>query len=427
MPDFDVVIIGAGVAGGALGTRLARDGFGVLILERTLVHVDRIRGESMPPWGVQEAVRLGVLDDLLAAGGHYNTKLTRFDPGIPIEVARANSIDLSAMIPGVKGVMAFGHPRLCDTLNRAAQAAGATLLRGVSRIRVEPGQSPTVSFEHQGKHSVVRPRLVVGADGRGSTVAKQIGAQVQTEPVHHLIAGLLVDGFDAWPEDVFAIGTDQRTCNLVFPQGNGRVRVYTCYPAEDRGRFSGVSAAENFLVAFGATSMPCAEHIASAKIAGPCQGYPNADTWIHQPTAPGVVLIGDAAGHNDPTIGQGLSITMCDARTIAETLAGTTTWDDPKLFMSYVVERRERMQRLRHVAHVMAILRCEFDDGADRRRADLPNRAARDPNIAALLMAPLKGPYSPPDQSFGEATVKGLLGEQWSMTVDGLLQQTTSQ
>ena len=78
MPEFDVVIVGAGVAGGALGTRLARDGLGVLLLERTLVHVDRIRGEALLPWGVHEATQLGILDDLLAAGGCYNTKLTRF-------------------------------------------------------------------------------------------------------------------------------------------------------------------------------------------------------------------------------------------------------------------------------------------------------------------------------------------------------------
>jgi flavin-dependent dehydrogenase len=47
--DFDVVIVGAGVAGGALATRTARDGFSVLMLERTLVHLDRIRGEKILP------------------------------------------------------------------------------------------------------------------------------------------------------------------------------------------------------------------------------------------------------------------------------------------------------------------------------------------------------------------------------------------
>jgi len=301
---------------------------------------------------------------------------------------------------------------------------GATLLRGVSRVTLEPGLPPTVSFEHEGKQNTVRPRLVIGADGRGSTVARQIGAQIETEPVHHLIAGLLVDGVHAWPEDEIAVGTDQSTYNLVFPQGNGRLRLYACYPFDDRGRFSGVDAADNFLAAFRASSMPYAEHVAGAEIAGPCQGYPNADTWIHQPTAPGVVLIGDAAGHNDPTIGQGLSITMRDARMVAEALGETTDWDT-KLFVPYVSERRERMQRLRHVAHVMAILRCEFDDEAGHRRADLPNRAAQDPDVAALLMVPFKGPFSVPDQAFGERTIKSLLGEQWSITGGGLLQPTS--
>ena len=79
--DFDVVIV---VAGGALATRMARDGFSVLMLERTLVHVDRIRGEFIAPWGVQEATQLGILDDLLAAG----RKL--YDEDIPLRDWRSD-------------------------------------------------------------------------------------------------------------------------------------------------------------------------------------------------------------------------------------------------------------------------------------------------------------------------------------------------
>jgi menaquinone-9 beta-reductase len=341
--DFDVVIVGAGIAGGALATRLVRDGLGVLMLERTLVHADRIRGENILPWGIHEATQLGILDELLAAGGHYNTKAVRYGTGIRIETARANPLDLSAMIPGIRGAISFGHPRLCDVLDRAAQDAGATLLRGVGSVSVKPGVPPTIAFEHEGERRTIRPRLVVGADGRGSTVARQMGVKVYTEPVHHLIAGLLVDGVYGWPDDELAADTEERTHNLVFPQGQGRVRLYLCYPLEERGRFAGPRAAENFLEAFRVPSVPHADEIADAQIAGPCQGYPNADTWVDQPAVPGIVLIGDAAGHNDPTIGQGLSITMRDARMVAEALSGTTSWEDGP-FAAYAAERRERMR-----------------------------------------------------------------------------------
>jgi 2-polyprenyl-6-methoxyphenol hydroxylase-like FAD-dependent oxidoreductase len=72
-----------------MGTRLARDGLSVLILERTQVHADRIRGEWFAPWGVGEAIQLGLLDEMLAAGGHFVTKHLMYAEGIPIEAARA--------------------------------------------------------------------------------------------------------------------------------------------------------------------------------------------------------------------------------------------------------------------------------------------------------------------------------------------------
>jgi 2-polyprenyl-6-methoxyphenol hydroxylase-like FAD-dependent oxidoreductase len=420
--DFDVVVVGAGVAGGALATRLARDGLRILIIERTLRHVDRIRGENILPWGVHEATELGILDVLLEAGGHYNTKGFRFGLGIPIELARASQIDLSAMVPGVRGAMSFGHPRLCDTLDKAATDAGATLLRGVSAVAVEPGPLPKISFEHDGETHAVRPRLVVGADGRGSVVARQLELKVQTEPVHHLIAGLLVDGVHSWPDDEVAGGIDERTYNLVFPQGSGRIRLYLCYPSEERGRFSGPRAAENFLAAFRGTCVPYANEIAAARIAGPCQGYPNADTWVDQPTAPGVVLIGDAAGHNDPTIGQGLSIAMRDARMVAEILSGSPDWDQ-ELFEPYVAERHERMRRLRHFAHVTAVLRCEFDEEAKRRRGQAARQLVDDPSLGLLFAAGFKGAFSVPDEMFEQPTLERLFGERWLIASDGWLQR----
>ena len=55
--DFDVAIIGGGIGGGALATVLARDGLSVLVLEKSTVYRDHVRGEWLAPWGVATMVR----------------------------------------------------------------------------------------------------------------------------------------------------------------------------------------------------------------------------------------------------------------------------------------------------------------------------------------------------------------------------------
>ena len=59
MQSTDVVIVGAGIGGSALAKALADDGLDVLVLEQSEVYEDRVRGESMVPWGVAEARDVG--------------------------------------------------------------------------------------------------------------------------------------------------------------------------------------------------------------------------------------------------------------------------------------------------------------------------------------------------------------------------------
>ena len=65
---FDVVVVGGGVAGSALGAALARAGLGVLVVERESRFRDRVRGDGIFPWGVVEMTRLGLADLLPASG-----------------------------------------------------------------------------------------------------------------------------------------------------------------------------------------------------------------------------------------------------------------------------------------------------------------------------------------------------------------------
>src|SRR2546426_7947683 len=109
MEQPDVVVIGAGIAGGALATALARHGVSVLVLEQSEVYVDRVRGEWLSPWGVAEAQRLGLYELLVHAGGHHVAQHVTFGDRIDPELAQATALDLTALIPDVRGPLCLGH------------------------------------------------------------------------------------------------------------------------------------------------------------------------------------------------------------------------------------------------------------------------------------------------------------------------------
>jgi 2-polyprenyl-6-methoxyphenol hydroxylase-like FAD-dependent oxidoreductase len=107
------------------------------------------------------------------------------------------------------------------------------------------------------------------------------------------------------------------------------------------------------------------------------------------------VLIGDAAGHNDPIAGCGLSIAMRDARSVGELItAGKRRAPD---FAPYGVERMERMKRLRLVADVLNVASVETSTNrASRRCLFADAMAAMDPGIFPIVVGMFAGPESIP-------------------------------
>jgi menaquinone-9 beta-reductase len=406
---FDVVIVGAGIAGSALAISLARAGYGVLMLEKSTVHVDRVRGELIVPWGVAEARALGILDLLEGAGGNYVVRSIPYGEDFAPDIARKFAIPMDKMVEGVRGALNLGHPRICDVLNAAAVAAGATLMRGATRIEVSAGLPPRIEFECDGASHAFTPRIVVGADGRGSAVARQAGFTRLSDPLHHFLTGLLVDDAHDWPHEEQSIGVDGDIGFYVFPQGGGRIRLYAAHGLDQRNRFVGDGAVERFLRAFDLASLPHGTSLAKARPAGPCHGYPNHDVWIDHPVAPGIVLIGDVAGHNDPSGGQGIAIALKDARLVSEALGAGKDWS-PAAFADYAALRREQMNRLRFSVRLLAIYRMEFTaEGRERRRRGR-GRMAADPELALPFVAMQKGPFAVPREAFAQDVLDRLLG-----------------
>ncbi len=399
MHSYDLIIVGGGIGGSALATVMARAGRRILLLERSEAFEDRVRGEWIAPWGVAEVKRLGLYDLLVSAGGHHLTRHITFDESLDPALAAAAALPLGVFKEGVPGPLCLGHPRHCQTLIEAAAAAGAEVKRGANVARIDLGASPGVAYEHAGALHQARARLVVGADGRTSQVREAAGVELHQDAPHHWFAGLLVEGADGWSDDLQAIGTEGDFAFLAFPQGGGRVRVYGGYALSEAGRFKGADGARRFLDTFGMRSSPDNARLVAGRPAGPLLSYVNSDSWTDRPFAPGVVLVGDAAGWNDPIIGLGLSITYRDVRTVSELMLQSDDWSSA-LFAPYAEERAERMRRLRFTAALQSALDMEFGDAARARRQEHFARAASDPSLRAHAFAVMAGPETLPAAVF---------------------------
>jgi 2-polyprenyl-6-methoxyphenol hydroxylase-like FAD-dependent oxidoreductase len=397
----EVVIVGGGIGGSALACVLAREGIATTILEKTTVHTDHVRGEWVAPWGVAETERLGLYELLLNAGGHHLKRHISFGDDIDAELAQTQTLDLTAFEgAGLKPPLCMRHPDMCDLLNAEAIARGANLLRDVAGVEVTVGTAPQVRFRRDGHEIRYSPRLVVGADGRNSIVRIQAGIQHHRDPTHHLMTGMLVDNTDGWPQDLQIFGTEEDINFLAFPQSATRVRLYICYASEQKKRFAGADNQARFLDAFRLKTVPSSEFLANGTPAGPCNSYGNEDTWTEAPFAPGVVLIGDAAGHNDPIIGQGLSITYRDVRIVRDLMLENRDWTTER-FRPYAEERAERMRRLRITASSLSILNAEFGPHALQRRLKVREEKARG-KIFDLAAATFVGPEVLPAEMFSE-------------------------
>ena len=103
MESADVVIVGGGIAGGALATILATAGVRVLTLERQPEYGDHVRGEILWPWGVRVARRLNLERLLLDAGAKVVPRLDLYDEGS----AEPLAIEIGEVLGGRRAP----HPR----------------------------------------------------------------------------------------------------------------------------------------------------------------------------------------------------------------------------------------------------------------------------------------------------------------------------
>lgn len=188
-PEVDVIVIGGGPAGAAVGRLLAAWGHSVLLLTKP---IDEPRGlaESLPPSTRKLLAAVGVLEAVEAAGFYRTTGNTVwwgaddgrvetfgeaeaagyqvFRPALDrLLIAQAEAVGARVVVgASVKQVRADGEPRDAGVTNDfrgGGEAGEAGAASGVSRVE----------YEHEGRLVSSSARFVLDCSGRAGVIARQ--------------------------------------------------------------------------------------------------------------------------------------------------------------------------------------------------------------------------------------------------------------
>ncbi len=169
---YDAIVVGARCAGSPTAMLLARKGYKVLLLDRATFPSDTISTHLIHPPGVAALQRWGLLDRVLSTGcPPINTYA--FDMG-PFTISGSPGTDASPVSYGPRRTV------LDKLLVDAAAEAGAEVRTGftVDEVLLEDGVVTAVrGHAKDGAPVVERARVVVGADGIHSIVARTVAAE----------------------------------------------------------------------------------------------------------------------------------------------------------------------------------------------------------------------------------------------------------
>jgi flavin-dependent dehydrogenase len=322
---FDVIVVGARCAGSPLAALLARQGVRVALVERAKFPRDTLSTHVFQAPGINVLTRLGVIDRVRATGAEA---IRRVDFRQDEYAVRG---PLPARPGDVGSIMSVRRFVLDPILADAAREAGADVMMETTVTGlVGDGRVAGVRVRSGGSERELQARLVVGADGRNSTVGRLTRARkYHVVPSERFAYWAFFEGADAGAEP-----------EIMFHHWDGRV-VIAC--TADSGLYQVIVIPENRLLpdfranlegAFmdqARACAPVAEKLAGARRVGKLQGIVRWESFFRESAGPGWALVGDAGQFKDPTPGQGMTDAFRQAAAMAPAIAGSIAGSDAEI------------------------------------------------------------------------------------------------
>ncbi|MCX4820518.1 FAD-dependent monooxygenase [Streptomyces sp. NBC_01142] len=316
----EVCVVGGGPGGRALALALVRLGRRVVLLEQRTGGARAFRGESVSPDGVRLLAGLDVLEQV-REHTHEVHRLEIADGGARVLDVRFDTFPYTYRHP-----VELAQPVLLSALAEAAEKhGGCTVLEPATAVELllDGGMVRGVRARTPDGPVGIRAEVTVGADGRYSSVRRLSGTGhgARRTPLERDVIWMRLPFPAAWDRRAYRVRISSGRHGLFLPSTDGTLRVGLNIPKgglrELRSRGLGQLHARLAELA-PELEKEAAEGIRSWSDTTLLDIF---TTDVRRWSAPGVVLIGDAAHTLSPILGQGVNHALADAVALAPLLA----------------------------------------------------------------------------------------------------------
>jgi 2-polyprenyl-6-methoxyphenol hydroxylase-like FAD-dependent oxidoreductase len=324
--EYDIVIVGARIAGSILGVLLGGRGLRVLVLDRASFPSDTLSTHFFR-WPTFAALdRIGVLNSVYTSAPKLSTNFNFVDGHVFSEDVKSPE--------GPSHHLCLRRVILDDLLIQRVRSEHTVTLReraAVTDLLVEGGTVIGVQWSEEGERLEASARAVIGADGIHSVVSRHVNVEVeQAEPVRRAMFYAYFREFQAQPGASAEFHYLRNHLAYVFPTDSGLTLLAASLPIDEFSAFK-KDPERNFVAFLG--SMPeIKPRLDRAYIEGPVRGTGSIPGYQRKPFGKGWALVGDAALVMDPWSGQGIDQASTHAGYLADSLiewlSGTTSWEE---------------------------------------------------------------------------------------------------
>lgn len=309
---YDVIVIGARCAGSPTAMLFAQQGYRVLLLEKARFPQDTLSSHYIHQQGIALLNRWGLLDRIRDSGAQPITHQRYEGPGVRIE-------GFSLPIDGLRTTYAPRRYVLDPILADGAVAAGVDFQQGcaVNDLLFDGDRVTGVRYTTPaGTVTTEEARLVVGADGMRSLVARKTGAPNVIE--HPRMTCTYYSYWSGVPSDFELYERTGRWIG-VLPTNDDLTLLMAYFPQEDFGHVR-KAVEPAYLDAFRTTAPELYERMQAGERVEQLYGTGHQDNYFRKAYGPGWVLVGDAVNHKDSITARGITEAFVQAQTLTDAI-----------------------------------------------------------------------------------------------------------